>query len=185
MIFDPYLTPFDLESLRGVYDAAAASPVDVIEAAFERVAAQRRSNVWISLVPRAEAVDAARRIADRGRDGQPLFGLPFAVKDNIDVAGLPTTAACPDYAYMPTHSAVSVERLQTARAIRIGNANLHQLATGLSGVRSPYGACGSAFDKTMIAGGSSSGSAVAGAPPPRSLRGAPPSRGVGPRPLAR
>src|SRR5258708_5984768 len=85
MTFDPYLTPFDLESLRGVYDAAAASPVDVIEAAFERVAAQRRSNVWISLVPRAEAVDAARRIADRGRDGQPLFGLPFAVKDNIDV----------------------------------------------------------------------------------------------------
>src|SRR5260370_19771389 len=161
MIFDPYLTPFDLESLRGVYDAAAASPVDVIEAAFERVAAQRRSNVWISLVPRAEAVDAARRIADRGRDGQPLFGLPFAVKDNIDVAGLPTTAACPDYAYMPTHSAVCVERLQTAGAICIGKTNLDQFATGLSGVRSPYGACGSAFDKTMIAGGSSSGSAVA------------------------
>ncbi len=161
MTFDPYLTPFDLESLRGVYDAAAASPVDVIEAAFERVAAQRRSNVWISLVPRAEAVDAARRIADRGRDGQPLFGLPFAVKDNIDVAGLPTTAACPDYAYMPTHSAVCVERLQTAGAICIGKTNLDQFATGLSGVRSPYGACGSAFDKTMIAGGSSSGSAVA------------------------
>src|SRR5260370_17621437 len=128
MTFDPYLTPFDLESLRGVYDAAAASPVDVIEAAFERVAAQRRSNVWISLVPRAEAVDAARRIADRGRDGQPLFALPFPLKDNISVAGLPTTAACPDYAYMPTHSAVWVERLQTAGALRTSKTTPDQFA---------------------------------------------------------
>jgi allophanate hydrolase len=161
MTFDPQLTPFGLDDLRGVYDAGAASPVDVIEAAFGRIAAADRGDVWISLIPREQALAAARRLAEAGRDGRPLYGVPFAVKDNIDVAGLPTTAACPDYAYVPERSAACVERLTAAGAICIGKTNLDQFATGLSGVRSPYGACGSAFERRMIAGGSSSGSAVA------------------------
>jgi allophanate hydrolase len=161
MTWNPLLTPFDFASLRRVYDAGAASPADVIEAALQRVAAARRSDVWISLAPRASLLEAARRVTKLGREQQPLFGLPFAVKDNIDVAGLPTTAACPDYAYTPERSAECVERLQAAGAIVIGKTNLDQFATGLSGARSPYGPCGSAFDAAMVAGGSSSGSAVA------------------------
>ncbi len=161
MTWDPRLTPFDFAGLRRVYDEGAASPAEVVEAALDRVAAAGREDVWINLVPRAEAVAAARAVDGRGRKCQPLFGLPFAAKDNIDVAGLPTTVACPDFAYLPARSAVCVERLQAAGAVCIGKTNLDQFATGLSGVRSPYGACGSASDMAMIAGGSSSGSAVA------------------------
>jgi allophanate hydrolase len=91
----------------------------------------------------------------------PLFGIPFAVKDNIDVAGMPTTAACPAFAHEPTHSAVVVNRLVEAGAIVLGKTNLDQFATGLVGVRSPYGACENPFDARYISGGSSSGSAVA------------------------
>ncbi len=87
--------------------------------------------------------------------------MPFAVKDNIDVAGLPTTAACPDYAYVPTRSAAAVERLEAAGAILIGKTNLDQFATGLVGVRSPFGTPRNPFDGAYIPGGSSSGSAVA------------------------
>ena len=94
-------------------------------------------------------------------DSLPLYGIPFAVKDNIDVAGCPTTAACPAFAYRPAASAECVARLESAGAICIGKTNLDQFATGLSGVRSPYGACGSAYDRAVISGGSSSGSAVA------------------------
>ncbi len=91
----------------------------------------------------------------------PLFGVPFAVKDNIDVAGLPTTAGCPAFEYVPARSAASVERLVAAGAIVLGKTNLDQFATGLVGVRSPYGICRSAFDPRYISGGSSSGSALA------------------------
>ncbi|GAB3675794.1 allophanate hydrolase [Salinisphaera aquimarina] len=89
----------------------------------------------------------------------PLYGVPFAVKDNIDVAGLPTTAGCPDYAYTPEHSAEAVTRLQAAGAVLMGKTNLDQFATGLVGTRSPYGAVPNAFNADYISGGSSSGSA--------------------------
>jgi allophanate hydrolase len=119
--------------------------------------------VWISRVP-AAAVLAAAEAADRrvaaGED-LPLAGVPFAVKDNIDVAGLATTAACPAFAYTPDETAPVVRRLLDAGAILIGKTNLDQFATGLVGVRSPYGACGSVYNREYIAGGSSSGSAVA------------------------
>ena len=97
----------------------------------------------------------------QGPAGLPLFGVPFAVKDNIDVAGLPTTAACPAFAYLPERSATAVERLRAAGALLIGKTNLDQFATGLVGVRSPYGAPRSPFDSRYVSGGSSSGSAVA------------------------
>jgi allophanate hydrolase len=112
---------------------------------------------WISVVDReafltrASAVDPAL----------PLAGVPFAVKDNIDVAGLPTTAACPEYAYRPDRSAVAVARLEAAGAICVGKTNLDQFATGLVGTRSPYGACSSVDDPGRVSGGSSSGSGVA------------------------
>ncbi len=91
----------------------------------------------------------------------PLWGIPFAVKDNIDVVGLPTTAACPAFAYQPDKDATVVARLKAAGAIVIGKTNLDQFATGLNGTRSPYGAPRSVFNKDYVSGGSSSGSAVA------------------------
>jgi allophanate hydrolase len=124
---------------------------------FDRIAAEGLAPVWICLADR----DAAVRRAAEVDPTLPLAGVPFAVKDNIDVAGLPTTAGCPAYSYVPTESATVVQRLLDAGAILIGKTNLDQFATGLVGVRSPYGACSSVFDDRYISGGSSSGSAVA------------------------
>src|SRR4030095_5900346 len=92
---------------------------------------------------------------------EPLYGIPFAVKDNIDVAGLPTSCGCPEFAYVADRSAMVVERLEAAGAILVGKTNLDQFATGLNGTRSPYGIPASTFDANHISGGSSSGSAVA------------------------
>jgi len=89
-----------------------------------------------------------------------LYGVPFAIKDNIDLAGIPTTAACPEYAYTPANSATVVQKLIDAGAIPIGKTNLDQFATGLVGTRSPYGACQNSFNPEYISGGSSAGSAV-------------------------
>src|SRR5262249_34534179 len=105
---------------------------------------------------------AARRECAGPRPGAlPLYGVPFAVKDNIDVEGLPTTAACPAFAYAPARSAAVVARLVEAGAVVIGKTNLDQFATGLVGTRSPYGAVPNAFDPAYVSGGSSSGSASA------------------------
>ena len=92
---------------------------------------------------------------------KPLWGVPFAVKDNIDVAGMPTTAACPEYAYMPDKDATVVARLKAAGALVVGKTNLDQFATGLVGVRTPYPIPRNAIDPKLVPGGSSSGSAVA------------------------
>jgi allophanate hydrolase len=115
--------------------------------------------VWISLAPRTAALAQARQV--EAHPELPLAGATFAVKDNIDVAGIPTTAGCPAYAYTPSTSATVVQRLQNAGAILIGKTNMDQFATGLVGTRSPFGACSSVFDSRYISGGSSSGSAVA------------------------
>jgi allophanate hydrolase len=148
----------NLSSLRALYQSGQASPGDVIDAVYDRIAAGPAQPVWISLVRRATAVEQARRLENTAL---PLYGVPFAIKDNIDLAGLPTTAGCPAYAYEPPHSAPVVEELVEAGAIPIGKTNLDQFATGLVGTRSPYGACSSVFDPRYISGGSSSGSAVA------------------------
>jgi allophanate hydrolase len=156
----------DLETLAALFRSGALRPVEVVRAVYARVRTCRAPGIWITLVPEAEAVAVAaaleKRIAPRGGpDRLPLYGLPFAVKDNIDVSGLATTAACPDYAYTPTQSAPAVTACQAAGAILIGKTNLDQFATGLVGTRSPYGACSSAVDERYVSGGSSSGSAVA------------------------
>jgi allophanate hydrolase len=119
--------------------------------------------VWITLAPRERVAEQIGRIERRKADGEvmPLFGVPFAVKDNIDVAGLPTTAACPEFAYVPERSATVVEKLEEAGAILVGKTNMDQFATGLVGTRSPYGICASVFNPDYISGGSSAGSAVA------------------------
>jgi allophanate hydrolase len=119
--------------------------------------------VWIHLLPERDALAAAGALARRfpGPERPPLYGLPFAVKDNIDVAGVPTTAACPDFAYVPERTAPVVQRALDAGAVLVGKTNLDQFATGLSGTRSPYGIVRNPFDPRIIAGGSSSGSAVA------------------------
>ncbi|MFK4500680.1 allophanate hydrolase [Bradyrhizobium japonicum] len=141
----------------------SSPPLEAIEAAYDRIEAERDRNCWIYLRPREEALEACRKLVARARTGEnlPLLGIPFGVKDNIDVEGMPTTAACPAFSYTPWHSARSVERLTAAGAICLGKTNLDQFATGLSGARSPYGPCASVADARYIAGGSSSGSAVA------------------------
>jgi allophanate hydrolase len=126
-----------------------------ISAIYDRIESEPLNPVWISLVSRE--VSLARAADAQG----PLAGLTFAIKDNIDLAGLPTTAACPAYAYSPAVTAPVVQRLLDAGAIPIGKTNMDQFATGLVGTRSPHGACSSVFDSRYISGGSSSGSAVA------------------------
>src|SRR5467141_3137810 len=132
-----------------------------VEAVYDRLEAAPLSPVWISLVPRESALARARERELEDSPQRPLTGMTFAVKDNIDVAGIPTTAGCPAYSYTPASSATVVRRLEQAGAILIGKTNLDQFATGLVGTRSPYGACSSVFDARYISGGSSSGSAVA------------------------
>ena len=119
--------------------------------------------VWITRCAESAVLAAARRVDAHLAAGEtlPLAGVPFAIKDNIDLAGVPTTAACPDFAYTPKASATVVERLIAAGAIPIGKTNLDQFATGLNGTRSPYGAPACVFNRSYISGGSSSGSAVA------------------------
>jgi allophanate hydrolase len=130
-----------------------------VAALHDRLESAPLNPVWISLVPRESALARARDLENHA--GLPLAGMTFAVKDNIDVAGLPTTAGCPAYAYNPTVSATVVRRIEDAGAILIGKTNMDQFATGLVGTRSPFGACSSVFDERYISGGSSSGSAVA------------------------
>ncbi len=111
--------------------------VDTIETTFARIKANTDPALFIAMRPKSDALAAAAKLDAEGARGRPLFGVPFAVKDNIDVAGLPTTAACPAFAYEPTKSSFVVERLEAAGAIAIGKTNLDQFATGLVGVRSP------------------------------------------------
>ena len=140
---------------------AGKTPADTIRETYARIAAHADPALFIALRPQAEVVAEAERLAQAGPEGKPLYGAPFVVKDNIDVAGLATTAACPAFAYAPTRSAFVVERLVAAGAIPLGKTNLDQFATGLVGVRSPYGIPRNALRADLIPGGSSSGSAAA------------------------
>jgi allophanate hydrolase len=153
------------ESLRAAYRAGTCTPREVVDEVLARIDRDRDriQHVWLHVVGAGELHAAVDRATARRQAGHPspLFGIPFAVKDNIDVAGVPTTVACPDLAYVPSTSAPVFQRLVEAGAIFIGKVNLDQLATGLVGARSPYGTPTNPFDARMIPGGSSSGSAVA------------------------
>jgi allophanate hydrolase len=163
MLQDTALVKLDMTSLQRLYRTGEASPRDVLGAVLTRIAAYHDPAVWIDLFPAEAIVEAAARVEKRraAEEPLPLFGVPFAVKDNIDVAGRPTTAACPAFASVADRSAPVVANLQRAGAILVGKTNLDQFATGLAGDRSPYGACRSTVSPAHISGGSSSGSAVA------------------------
>jgi allophanate hydrolase len=133
---------------------------DAVRETYRRIRELSGQPVWIHLIPEAESLARLEALGPRS-ESLPLYGMTFAIKDNIDLAGVPTTAACPEFAYVPEKSAGVVERLLAAGAIPIGKTNMDQFATGLVGTRSPYGACSSVYDKRYISGGSSSGSAVA------------------------
>ena len=140
---------------------AYPTPTEAVRVAYRRIAEYADPAIFISLKPEAAALAEAAALEALGPGGKPLFGLTLAVKDNIDVAGLATTAGCPAFSYQPARSAFVVERLVAAGAIVIGKTNLDQFATGLVGVRSPYGVPRNAVRPDLIPGGSSSGSAVA------------------------
>ena len=146
-----------IADLRQSYVTGAKTPVDVVKEVFARIRAEGERPVWISLANEQNALTRASTMDL----SLPLGGVPFAVKDNLDVADMVTTAGCPSFAYKPERTAPVVQRLVDAGAILIGKTNMDQFATGLVGVRSPYGSCSSIFDSRYISGGSSSGSAVA------------------------
>ena len=157
----PSTLSLDLNSLRAAYAAGTVTPTQVVDDVLRRIEAHGDSAVWIHRLARNELLAHVRRVEARGPADQPLYGVPFAIKDNIDLAGVPTTAACPEFAYTPEASAPAVQRLLDAGAIPVGKTNLDQFATGLVGVRSPYGTPRNPFHPEMIPGGSSSGSACA------------------------
>lgn len=153
--------PFDIAGLRAAY-RDGLSPRDALAAVYRRVAAVGDPGIFIHLADEADTVALAEALPPLDRAGdKPLWGIPFAVKDNIDVAGMPTTAACPAFAYSPAADAACVARLRAAGAIPVGKTNLDQFATGLVGLRSPYRPPRNALDPRIVPGGSSSGSAVA------------------------
>ncbi len=141
--------------------AGAMTPAQTVARAYQRIRDHNDPAVFISLREEKDAVAEAEALAKKDSAQLPLFGVPVAVKDNIDAAGLATTAACPAFSYMPAHDSTAVARLRAAGAIVIGKTNLDQFATGLVGVRSPYGIPGNPMRGDLIPGGSSSGSAVA------------------------
>jgi allophanate hydrolase len=149
----------EIRSLLADY-RAGLKPSQLVREFIERPATTSDQAVWITRVP-DEALLAAAETLDGADPALPLYGIPFAVKDNIDVAGLPTTAGCPGFTYLPEQTAGVVERLIQAGALLVGKTNMDQFATGLVGTRSPYGRCSSVADPARVSGGSSSGSALA------------------------
>jgi allophanate hydrolase len=149
----------NIGSLQAHYRSGSLTPSDVIREVYTRIRKQSDYPVWIHLVPEEEALRAAE--SSPCAVSSPLGGIPFAIKDNIDAVNLPTTAGCSAFSYVAAANATVVNQIKNAGAILIGKTNMDQFATGLVGVRSPYGACSSVFNREYISGGSSSGSAVA------------------------
>jgi len=152
--------PFTFASLRQAY-RDGTSPRDVIGEVYRRIAAVGDGGIFIDLLDEAEVREAASALDPADRERLPLWGIPFAIKDNIDAAGRPTTAACPAYSYDADEDAFAVAELRGAGALLVGKTNLDQFATGLVGIRSPYPPPLNAVDPEIVPGGSSSGTAVA------------------------
>src|ERR1700726_2270637 len=138
------------------YRRGALKPEDVVARSFARIRRHDDPAIFIALRGEADVVAEAKALARDGNLSLPLYGIPVAVKDNIDVKGLPTTAACPAFSYSPHKDASAVARLRAAGALILGKTNLDQFATGLVGVRTPYGIPRHLFDDKLIPGGSSS-----------------------------
>jgi allophanate hydrolase len=150
-----------IATLRRRYGARELTPSQLVESLLAVRNSFDAHNIWISRVNDDALRARARELDALDPSTLPLYGIPFAIKDNIDLAGLPTTAGCPAFSYLPSDSAPVVQALLDAGAIALGKTNLDQFATGLVGTRSPHGACRNAFDPEYLSGGSSSGSAVA------------------------
>ena len=151
-------------SIAGLVEAYASgtvTPREALEQVAEAIRLGSDHCAWIHLLDEAALGTYLDRLATLDPAEHPLWGVPFAIKDNIDLANCPTTAACPAYSYVPAASATVVDRLLAAGAVPVGKTNLDQFATGLVGTRSPYGAMRNAIDPDFISGGSSGGSAVA------------------------
>jgi allophanate hydrolase len=150
-----------IADLASAYRERRTTPLELVQGLLARIAAVPDRGIWITLIPRELVLEQALILGEIDPASLPLYGIPFAIKDNIDLADVATTAACPAFAYTPGRSAYVVNRLIEAGAIPIGKTNLDQFATGLVGTRSPYGVCRNSFNPAFISGGSSSGSAVA------------------------
>ena len=150
----------EIVHLRGLYLSGKLSPTELVQNLYAQIGTQDDRHIWIRRLSLDEMMEYANQLVNKNPADLPLYGIPFAVKDNIDLAGIPTTAGCAEYAYLPEKSAFVVQQLIDAGAIPVGKTNLDQFATGLVGTRSPYGACQNSFDPAYISGGSSSGSAV-------------------------
>ncbi len=155
----------DINTLHGGYRNGTLKPTEVIEEVYRRIAARGADHVWLSLVPKADALARASRLEALasptvGPSASPLYGLPFSVKDNLHVAGMPTSAACPAFSFVPEVTAAAITRAIDAGAILIGKTNMDQFANGLVGVRCPTGYCRNLFNPDYIPGGSSSGAGV-------------------------
>jgi len=143
------------------YRAGTVTPEDIVARSFARIRAHADPAIFITLRDEAALRAEASTLMRNGDKSLPLYGIPIAIKDNIDVKGLPTTAACPAFLHHPARDATAVARLRVAGALILGKTNLDQFATGLVGVRTPYGIARNLFDQKLIPGGSSTGSALA------------------------
>ncbi|MEE5081016.1 allophanate hydrolase [Pseudomonas alliivorans] len=162
MTNNPLLTDLRLDCVRAAYQSGAVSPRQLILSLQEKAAELNPGyHLFIHLLSPDELEPYLAALESRELKDLPLYGMPFAIKDNIDLAGIPTTAACPDYAYTPERSATIVEQLIALGAVPMGKTNLDQFATGLNGSRSPYGPCPNSVLKEYPSGGSSSGSSLA------------------------
>ena len=150
-----------LDALRATYQSGATTPAQLIKTLRAQAESQQDYNAWITLLSEEQLDGYLKYLDGKSLEDLPLYGVPFAIKDNIDLAGVETTAACPDFAYIPEQSAFVVDLLLRAGAIPLGKTNLDQFATGLVGVRSPYGEGKNVFNRDYLSGGSSAGSAIA------------------------
>lgn len=151
----------NIKDLRAKYLNGETTVKEVVSSILKKIEQTRDYNIWIYTLNEEELSFYLKNLEDKNIEDLPLYGIPFAIKDNIDLINIPTTAACPEFSYIPKKSAFVVEKLIEAGAIPIGKTNLDQFATGLVGTRSSYGECKNSINKEYISGGSSSGSAVA------------------------
>lgn len=150
----------NIKDLRAKYLSDETTVKEVVSSILEKIEQTKDYNIWIYTLDEEELKPYLKNLENKNPKDLPLYGIPFAIKDNIDLSYIPTTAACSEFSYTPKKSAFVIEKLIQAGAIPIGKTNLDQFATGLVGTRSPYGECKNSINKEYISGGSSSGSAV-------------------------